>query len=185
MENENIVLDENSNTSEELTDLNTVEEQVDSTETTEESNEIDWKSEAEKAKELANNQRIRAEKAERQAKESKTETKVEVRESGISSKDTIALINAKVHEDDVDDVVEYAKYKNISISEALKSSIIRATLTEKDELRNTAQATNTGKTRSGSSRVSGESLLEKASKTGEVPDSDKDLESMVAARYKR
>ena len=177
MENEN-VLDENLNTSEESADLNTVEESVDSEESTE--SVEDLKARLEKSEEEKNNQRIRAEKAERQAKtvEVKTETPV-----GLSSKDTIALINAKVHEDDVDDVLDYAKYKKISVAEALKSSVIKASLTEKEELRTTANATNTGKTRSGISKVSGDSLLSKAQKTGEVPDTDEGMDALLKARY--
>ena len=104
-------------------------------------------------------------------------------QTGLSSKDTIALINAKVHEDDVADVLDYAKYKKISVAEALKSGVIKASLTEKDELRTTAQATNTGKTRSGSSKVSGDTLLSKAQKTGEIPDSDEGMDALLKARY--
>jgi hypothetical protein len=184
MENENNVLAEDSNTVEESTDLNPVEEQVDSPETTE-SEEVDWKAEAEKAKADYQAQKIRAEKAEKKAKEPKVEPKVEPTNPGISSKDTIALINAKVHEDDVDEVIEYSKFKKISIAEALKSGVIKASLSEKEELRNTANATNTGKTRSGSSKVSGENLLDKARKTGEVPDSEEALDAMLTERYKR
>lgn len=168
-------------TEEESTDLDTVEDVVESEESTE--SEVDWKAEAEKQKQLAENQKVRAEKAERQAK-TKVETKVET-QPGLSSKDTIALINAKVHEDDVDEVVDYAKFKKISIPEALKSSVIKTSLSERQELRNTANATNPGRTRSGSSKVSGDALLEKARKTGEVPESDADLDAMLTSRYKK
>lgn len=169
-------------TEEESVVLETTEEQSDSTQS-EESVE-DLKAKLAKAEEEKNNQRIRAEKAERAAKpkvEVKTETKVEAP----SLKDYVALKNANIHEDDVEEVIEYAKFKKVSISEALKSSVVKATLKEKEELRTTAQATNTGKTRGGNSNVSGESLLERASKTGEVPEDDKALDAMLTARYKR
>lgn len=162
------------------TDLDTVIE----AETIETEEAFDWKAEAEKNKQIAENQRIRAEKAESDAKK-RTETQEPKTDTGISSRDTIALINAKVHEDDVDDVVDYAKYKKISIADALKSGVIRASLSEKNELRNTANATNTGKTRSGRSNVSGDSLLTKAQKTGEVPDSDEGMNALLEARYSK
>ncbi len=104
-------------------------------------------------------------------------------ESALSSRDTIALINAKIHEDDVDDVLEYAKFKKIPVAEAIKSSVVRASLAEKQELRATANATNTGRTRAPNSRVSGEALLDKAQKTGELPDSKEALNAMLDARY--
>lgn len=153
-------------------------EETDSNETVEESVD-EVRERLQKAEELANNYKIRAEKAEKQAK---TQPKVE---TGLSSKDTIALINAKVHEDDVDDVIEYARFKKIPIGEALKSTVIKASLKEKEELRNTANATNTGRTRTPNSKVSGESLLDKAQKTGEIPESDEALKAMLDARYKK
>lgn len=181
MEEEQDVVDIE-NTTEEA-DLNTAEELSESSEQSEES--IDWKAEAEKQKAIAESQKIRAEKAERATKPLvKTEAKAEVN-TGLSSKDTIALINAKVHEDDVEDVIEYAKFKKISVSEALKSSIIRSSLAEKQEFRNTANASNTGKTRAGSAKVSGDNLLDKAKKTGEVPDSDEALDALLTTRYSK
>lgn len=177
MENNN-VLDENLNTSEELVDLDTTEEQSDSNQSEESVESL--KAKLEKSEAEKNNQRIRAEKAERQAK-----VEVKPEPAGLTSKDTIAIINAKVHEDDVDDVLDYAKYKKISVAEALKSSVIKASLAEKDELRNTAQATSTGKVRSGSSKVSGDILLAKARKTGELPDSDEGMDALVESRLKR
>jgi hypothetical protein len=110
---------------------------------------------------------------------------VETKQNNPSLKDYVALKNADIHEDDVDDVIEFATFKKISLAEALKSSVVKATLKEKEELRTTAQATNTGKTRGGSSKVSGENLLEKASKTGEIPDNDEAMNAMLDARYKR
>jgi hypothetical protein len=175
---EEIVLAEDSKTAEESVDLDTTEEQVDSTETT----DVDWQSKAEKAEELANNYKIRAEKAEKKAKET---VKVETKTEGLSSRDTIALINAKVHEDDVDEVLDYARFKKIPISEALKSSVVKASIAEREELRNTANATNTGRTRSGSSKVSGDSLLEKARKTGEMPDTEDGIKALIDARSKK
>lgn len=115
----------------------------------------------------------------------KTVAPVEIRQDSPSLKDYVALKNANIHEDDVDDVIEFAKFKKISLADALKSSVVRATIKEKEELRTTANATNTAKTRGGSSKISGDALLDKASKTGEVPDSDEGMNSLLEARYKR
>jgi hypothetical protein len=176
------VLAEDSNTAEESTDLDTVEETVESTESTE--LEVDWKAKAEKAEADYQAQKVRAEKAEKAIK-TRVEVKPQPKAEGPSLKDYVALKNADIHEDDVDDVIEYAKFKKISITDALKSSVVKATLSEKVELRNTANATNTGKTRSGSSKQSGENLLEKAKKTGEVPESDEAMNALLEARYKK
>lgn len=130
-----------------------------------------------------NDQKIRAEKAERLLKsQPKVELSQQPEAKDLTSKDTIALINARVHEDDIDDIVEYAKFKKVSVSEALKSGVIKSTLAEKQEQRNTANATNTGKTRSGNAKLSGESLLDKAMSTGDVPESDADMKALAEAR---
>lgn len=160
-------------------------------ETQEESlGELDLIERLAQAEEYGRNQKIRAEKAERKTKdtpeqetsEPKAEPKGESKD--LTSKDTIALINAKVHEDDIDEVVEYAKFKGTSVSEVLKSSVIKGLLTERSEHRATAEATNTGKTRPGTTRASGETLLKKASKTGEMPDRAEDLDALLEERYK-
>ncbi len=131
-----------------------------------------------KATEYGENQKIRAEKAERKAKET---VKPEPVAETISTKDILALSNAKVHEDDIDEVLDYAKYKKIPLAEALKSSVVKTLLSEKEEQRKVADATNVGATRRGSSKVSDEVLLDKASK-GELPSSDEDMERLVRAR---
>lgn len=102
---------------------------------------------------------------------------------GVNLKDSLALLNAKVHEDDVDEVIDYAKFKKISIAEALKSNVVKATLEEKAEYRATANATNTGKNKGSTGRLSGEALLKKTEKTGEIPESDEELEKLLDARY--
>lgn len=122
------------------------------------------------------------EKAEKAPKAQSTSK--ETPSADINSKDLIALMNAKVAEDDVDEVVEYAKFKSISVAEALKTGVVKTLLHEKRELRRTAEATNTGPTKSGSSRVSDEALLDKARKAGEIPENDTDLDRMLEQRYK-
>lgn len=92
-------------------DISTQEEEVETEEVdTETEEQIDWKAKALKAEEIAENQRIRAEKAERKAKDvqvapKQSQSKVS---QEISTKDLYALIEAKVPEADIDDVRDYA-----------------------------------------------------------------------------
>lgn len=140
----------------------------------------DLKARLAKAEELANNQKIRAEKAEKLAKLNKEQPKAETKiyEGDLTAKDTIAIIEAKVPSQDIDDVVEYAKFKKISIQEALNSNVVKTMLAEKVEMRNTASAANVGSSKRTASKVSDEVLLAKAQK-GEFPDNDADLQRLI------
>jgi len=137
------------------------------------------KAELAKAKEIAENQRIRAEKAERKAKEQPKEAPKA--QEGLSARDIYAFVEAKVPQDDIDDVVEYARLKGISPAEALKTSVVKAILTDKAEHRRSAEATNTGTARRGTHRVADDILLKKA-ESGELPDDPSDLERLVKLR---
>lgn len=136
-----------------------------------------------KAEELANNYKIRAEKAERKAKETVKETpRQEAKPVGdLSTKDIYALMEAKVPEEDIEVVQKFAKLEGISLSEALKSSIVKGILNEKVEQRNVAAAANVGSSKRGSGKVSDDVLLAKAKK-GELPTSDEDLDRLIISR---
>ena len=177
MDNENVPA-ENSNTAEEIV-LETTEETV-ADETTEENVE-DVKAKLSKAEELANSYKIRAEKAERLAKAQKVEVKPEVSKPNMSTRDYIALVNAKINEEDIQEVEDYAKYKGISIADALKVGVVKTLLAEKEEMRKTAQATNVSNARRSSATVSPETILAKARK-GDVPDGEDDIEKLVRSR---
>ncbi len=133
-----------------------------------------------KVEEIAVNQRIRAEKAEAQIKEKK-EVITPKTDNSLSQTDLIAILKADVAEEDIQEVTDYAKLKNISVVEALKSSVVKTILSEKKEERTTANATSTGNTRKGSSKSTSSQLLENARK-GNLPDSDEDLEALIRAR---
>ena len=165
------------NTQEETVDLNVTE----SDESSEES--FDWKSEALKLKELSENYKIRAEKAERKAKVA-PEAKHEAQSANVSTKELYALMEAKVPEEDISEVEDYAKYKGISIAEALKTQAVRSILNEKSEMRNVASATNTGGSKRVGGRVSDETLLANASK-GNFPDSDADIDRLVKLQFRK
>ncbi len=99
------------------------------------------------------------------------EEKVEETKGDLVSRDTIALIQAKVIEsEDIDEVLEYAKFKKISVSEALKSSVVKATLAEKAEFRRTAEAANTGTNKRVVNKVDDAAALEETFQKGEIPD---------------
>lgn len=131
----------------------------------------------------------RAKKAESEAKLLKAErlkkeevAKVEApsqKQDGLSSMDTIALINAKVTEkEDIEEVMDYAKLKNIPISDALNANVVKTILKEKAENRATAEATNTGTARRGSTKPTDEQVLADAAKGKEV-----DPEALAQAHF--
>lgn len=149
--------------------------------------DVDYKAEAEKQRKIAENQRIRAEKAEKEAKVLKGKEKQDApqnKEQELTVKDSARLQQANVPVDDWDTVVEFARFKKISIQEALNSDIVKSTLSAKAEERRTAETANAGKARRQSSRVSGDTLLHNAKSKGEIPDSDADLDALLEQRYK-
>lgn len=167
-----------STTPEETTDSNYVETDASSEDIE------DIKSRLAKAEELAFNYKVRAEKAEKRVERPESSKVAPTKTAEFSPLDIIAISKANIDTDDVEDVVDYARYKGISISEALKSNVIKTTLSQKEEMRKTAQATSTGQTRRGSSQISDERLLADASK-GLLPDSDSDIERLASLQVNR
>ncbi len=167
--------------------LTTPEETSDSNhEETDESSEdeFDWKAEALKQKQIAENQRIRAEKAEKRDKPEVSKV-APTKQSDLTVADIIAISNAKIEEnEDIEKVTKWAKFNQISISEAIKSSEMKAYLSGKDELRKTAQATSTGTSRRGSASITDGQLLANAEK-GIMPESDADYDRLAELRLKR
>lgn len=90
----------------------------------------------------------------------------------MSLKDIRALQD--VHDDDVDDVIEWSKVKGISIAEAKRLPVIQALLKTRTEERATAAAANATTTRRSSSTNSSEALLSKLSK-GDLADDEVSL----------
>jgi hypothetical protein len=178
MENENVQA-QDSNSAEEVT-LEVTEETADNSQNTAEESVEEVKARLAKAEELAKNYKVRAEKAEKLAKSVKVETKPEAKNDklSVSTRDYLALVNAKVNEEDITEVEEYARFKGVSIADALKSSVVKTLLSEKEEMRKTANAANVNNVRKSVSKVSGEVLLDKASK-GEMLD---DVDALVKAR---
>jgi hypothetical protein len=115
--------------------------------------------------------------------EAKSETKTVSNES-VSFEDSYALIKANVESEDVAEIKDYARLKGISIQEALKSTVVKSILSEKNEMRKTASATHTGNAKRTTSKSSDEELKSNSEK-GILPDSDEDLKRLIQSRFKR
>jgi len=140
--------------------------------------ELDEK--ARKAEEIAQNQKIRAEKAERAAKTAKPAGEEAPKTpDNLSIRDFRALQD--VPEEDIEEVIDFAKFKNISVSEAKKHPAVQSLLKTREEERKTAAATNTGTTRRAVSRNTPDAILERA-KAGQLPESDEDIQKLAEAR---
>jgi hypothetical protein len=131
-----------------------------------------------KAEEIADNQRIRAEKAEKKAKETPAPPA-----GSYSLTDQVAIANAKVHEDDIARVEKFAKDENLPIKDALKHPELKAILALRQETRTTAEATNVAPSRRSNGAPSDDVLLSNAA-AGKLPDSDADIDRLIAAKMK-
>lgn len=128
-----------------------------------------------KATELVNNYKTRAEKAEKALKEGSGSSTT----SDLPSKDIIYLSKASIHEDDVDEVIDMARLKKVSVQEA--HTFMKPILSQREEERKTALATQTrGGNRSGVQHTPA-AVLEKANR-GELPESDADIAALAEAR---
>ena len=78
-------------------------------------------------------------------------------DSAVSPRDFLALKDANITADDFDEVQEFAKYKKISIADALANPTLKAILSDRAEERRTARATETHSPR-GIAKTSGETL---------------------------
>lgn len=158
-------------------------------ETTDSSNSEEEASEAVEYTENEKKLYARAKKAEEELKKLKTapETaKTEVKEKKeLSTFDMLALQKANIEtEEDLDVVMNWANFNRISVSDALKSDVIQATLSKKAEERKSAKVVNTGAgRRAGGGEISEETLLSQARK-GNLPDSEEDLARLALARFK-
>jgi len=130
------------------------------------------------------NKTLKIQKAKKAEKAQKVEKEAPV-QGDMSATDMLALINAKVTDSDsISQVTEYAKFKNIDVSEALNSPVVQTILENKRNEVKVAKATNTGSARRGNSEVSEDVLLANASK-GKMPESDADLDRFIEARMNR
>jgi hypothetical protein len=160
--------------------LETQEVAAETTETSEESEltpEViaDLKAKAAKADELEKKNKQLFERA----KKAEAAKSHEIETTDLSTKDVLYLAKADVHEDDVNEVLEWAKFKKITVSDAHKQ--LKATLQVRAEERKSAETANISPVRRGPSKATDDTLLENA-KAGKLPESDDDIMRLVAAK---
>lgn len=101
-------------------------------------------------------------------------------DSQLSQRDLMTLVREDIAEEDEEEVINYAKFRNISVSDALKSDVLKSILKDRVEKRTTADATETGAKKRGNSKLTDESIMENASKKGELPSSDDDIRRLAS-----
>lgn len=138
------------------------EVETEETETEEVEDTTDYKAEFEKTK-------AELEKAQRAILKNKEKSKVAVASnSELSTTDIIALSKSDVPEEDLEEVLDFAKRKNISVREALKNPVLKATLQILGEERKSAEAVATPGRR-GATNLTDAQVLAMGDK-GEIPE---------------
>lgn len=137
--------------------------------------ETDWKAEALKYKAIAERKSKQADKAKELPKQEAPAPAENKQEADLTAKDAIVLMKSGVDNDeDIDEVVQFAKFRNIPISEALKSPVVKTLLAQKAEERKTAEAASTAGSRRGTSKPSTATILDNAL-NGKLPDDPVEL----------
>lgn len=123
----------------------------------------------------------RAKKAEEQAKGKAAEHS---QDNNLSTKDQLALMQANIPADDLDEVLRISKVLGLPVADALKDGTMKTILDARAEERRTAQATITRGGARGAN-VTAEDILRKAESTGEVPSDDAGMRQLAEARLAR
>lgn len=100
----------------------------------------------------------------------------------LSPADIIALRD--VHEEDIETIQEWAKFKNMSLAEARKDATLATILATKAEERRTAQAAHVAGGARAATTPSASDILAKAER-GDLPDSDEEVALLAQAREDR
>jgi len=154
---------------EETTEEQTEEETTEQSDDSEESDDTDWKAEALKYKAISER------KAKQANKPKKIETETQAKKIEITPMDSISLMEAKVtNVDDINEVLDYARFKNVPVLEALDSDVVKTMLANKTAERKTANATSTKGGKRGAHKPSGDELISEAGE-GKFPDDPDDL----------
>lgn len=101
----------------------------------------------------------------------------------LSQKDLLFLAKSDIHDEDVETVLDWARFKKIPVTDAHKE--LKSVLSLRTEERRTADATHTAGGARGSSKVSGEDLLAAASRGEEVDLTDENAAEIFRARLAR
>lgn len=88
---------------------------------------------------------------------------------------------SSVHEDDVERLERFAKAENIPLKDAVRNPEWKAIEALRAEQRQTASAANVTNVRRGPTQVSEDTLLSNAA-SGKLPDSDAEIERLIAAK---
>jgi hypothetical protein len=148
-------------------------EEVEDIDTEPEEEAVDWEARAKKAEAaiIKAKSKPKAEKVDAPKSDSK-----------MSIFDQKAIFNADIDtQEDLDEIMDYADRKGISVADALQSTVIKATLAENAQIRKSAQAVNTGTGRRASGAVSDDRLMSDAKK-GIMPSSEEDIAKLARMR---
>lgn len=108
----------------------------------------------------------------------------ETNSSELSQSDLITLVKSNIHEEDITEVIGYAKFRGISLKDALESDVVKNLLKTKSEFRTSAETANVKKTGTATGKVSDDELLSNAKK-GILPKSDEDMQRLARLSLKR
>tara|TARA_R110000850_G_scaffold63547_1_gene143546 strand:- start:2440 stop:2964 length:525 start_codon:yes stop_codon:yes gene_type:complete len=148
-------------------------EEVEDIDTEPEEEAVDWEARAKKAEAaiIKAKSKPKAEKVDAPRTDSK-----------MSIFDQKAIFNADIDtQEDLDEIMDYADRKGISVADALQSTVIKATLAENAQIRKSAQAVNTGTGRRAGGAVSDDRLMSDAKK-GIMPSSEEDIAKLARMR---
>ena len=125
-----------------------------------------------KFKTLSENYKIRAEKAEGKVKDEQSPSLADIR----------ALND--VHDEDVQEIIDYAAFKKIGVAEAKKSTIIKNYLQTRNEERETAKAASV----KGGGMVTTDTpeklLSQVRNNPSQFSEKDEDIDALIEARHK-
>lgn len=105
--------------------------------------------------------------------------KLNAQSTGLSIEDTIAITTSGIHKDDIKEVLDYAKYKGLSFSEAMDSPVVKMTLKENAQARARKASTLQSTNRTG---VQGDEVaraVARYKKDGTLPDNNPALVSKI------
>lgn len=127
---------------------------------------------AKKAETIANDQKVRAEKAEQLLKSKPTvvtDKEVKNDDKEFSPSDLYALMESKVPSQHLDEVKNIAKILKCSIPEALKNDLTKTRLAQLAEIEKSASVSNMGNQKKNIQKVTPDKLLNELSE-GKVPE---------------
>jgi len=131
------------------------------------------------------NETLKAQKDHWKTKAAKiAESTPEKVDSKLSPTDMYILMENKVPAEDIPDIEDYAKLKNLSIQEAMTTPMVKTLLREKEEERKVALATHSGNAKRTTQDLSDDVILSKASEN-KLPEKDADIAKLVKARMNR